>query len=163
MKVIQVKNPEEGGKVAFEILKKSQQTVLKHQDLRQVAVHLSFMEKSLRVTLIFQILLVLTWTNMQVLMEITHNLIVTLCRKIYSMQSLLKLAIFQKEMKILQKKKQLITMKFWPNIQQICKFQGSVATATLVLTNQARHLTAKRIWSIWINQRLKPTLASLKN
>ena len=39
---------------------------------------------------------------------------------------------------------------------------GSVATDTLVLTNQARHLTAKRIWSIWINQRLKPTLASLK-
>ena len=56
MKVIQVENPIEGGKVAFDILKENWKTVHKHWDLQQEAVLWSFTNKSLRAILIFQIL-----------------------------------------------------------------------------------------------------------
>ena len=64
MKVIQVKNPEEGGKVAFEILKEKLANGAQTLGLATGSSPLEFYVKSLRVTLIFQILQVLTWTNM---------------------------------------------------------------------------------------------------
>ena len=64
MKVIQVKNPEEGGKVAFEILKEKLAKGAQTLGLATGSSPLEFYREIVESDLDFQILQVSTWTNM---------------------------------------------------------------------------------------------------